>query len=444
MRLRRALVCTFALFIGALASAGADVPTSTEEFIYNVIASNGRDYSGTFVREASSTIYLIGNTDNFVSGRMTFVYFWPITNNYRLDTDTIDRQFDGSLKLEGEGISRTLSMQRYTFYNLRGEYEMNWKVAKDAEAEKVYQDYQKILDAYQQAQYGYQQAQIKYEQKLNDLAAEITKVRTSGGDTTQLVNELRSLERPSPPAAPTTYVSPPAPVQKAFILNLPDGRYRISFLNPDGTVMQGSEKQVIVFSNRGQEKVGYDVIPGDKWTRPETSGLPGSVLYVNGTTDLFLRPYFEKQYNDLYHEKLVNNDARGNINMNSWIKLQQVPRAQIVLDSGGGPVKVSEQPFGVEQLQGASLGYRIVPWGESQHQPGDKPDLIAYHVPIKSGSTVISVSARDQSGKLLAGGDREIRVISKTALGALPVVILLLPLAIAALVMTMRRRRFQR
>lgn len=444
MRFWRAILCAGALFVGAFASVGADVPTSTEEFVYNVIASNGRDYSGTFVREPSDTIYLIGNTDNFISARKTFVYFWPITDNYRVDTDTIDRQFDGRLRVEGAGISRTLTLQRYTFFNLRGEYEMNWKVAKGAEADKAYQDYQKIMDAYQQAQYRYQQAQNQYEQDLNGLAAKITKLRAAGGDTTQLIDELKSLKRPEPPEAPTTYVSPPAQVQKAFILNLPDGRYRISFLNPDGTIMQGSEKQVVVFNNRGQEKVGYDVIPGDKWTRPEASGLPGSVLYVNGTTDLFLRPYFEKQYNDLYHQKLVDNDARGNINMNAWIKLQQVPHAQIVLGGGEGGRKITEQPFAVDQLQGASLGYRIIPWGDTQHRPGDKPDLIAYQIPMKAGEKVISLSARDQAGKLLAGSERQIRLISATSLGVFPILIMVLPLIVAIVVMTIRRRRFQK
>ena len=418
------------------------MPTHYEQFIYSIVAYNGRDYSGTFVRQPVGSLFLIAGRDNFISARTTMVYYWPLTKSYRLDTNTIDHQFGGKLRITGNGIDRTLGMEKYTYYNVRGEYELNWKVAKGPAAEQAYAAYEKVVSDYENAVYAYQQAQSTYQQKLQNLAQEITALRNKGGNTARLVEQLRSLKQPSPPQTPSTYTSPPVAPQNAFVVNLPAGVYHIELINPNGTIMQGSEKRLVVFSSSGAETVGYDVIPGDKWTRPETSTSPGSVLYVNGTTDLYLRPYFEKQYNELDHQRLVNNDARGNPNMESWVKLQQVPNARVTLSADGRSSTEKQEPFAVEQLQGGSLGYKIVPWGQAQHQGGQKPDIIAFHVPISLSNRVIRVSTLDEHGKLLRGSAREIRVVAGNGPQFILVILILLPLLAGGIVMAMRSRRY--
>jgi hypothetical protein len=442
---RMLTIAASALFLLlALAPLFADVPVRHEEFVYTLVAFNGKDYSGTFVRQESGTLYLISGTDNFVSGRKTLVYFWPLTSDYRLDTDTLNHQFNGTLKVDGNGVHETLKPEAYTYYNLRGEYELNWKVAKGPEALKVYGDFQKLTMQYMKQQEGYQLAQSEYQQKLDNLAGEIGKVRQAGGDVSALLAEFRAIKKPVQPAAPDTYAVPPAQIQEAFILNLKPGSYEISFINPDGSVMQGSHKRVIVFARRASLKVGYDVIPGDKWTRPESSNLPASVLYVSGSTDLYLRPFFEAEYNDLYYQKLVNNDARGNANITEWVKLQQVPKAAIAVKGPGAATVQREESFMVQQAQGSALGYTIVPWNAADAQPGTKPDLIAYHIPIAPGARVVHLSARDEHGAPLPGSGREIRVISGPGPEGLLVALILLPLIVMAAVIVLRRRRYDR
>ncbi len=437
-------VAALVTVLGVSTAVFADAPTHREELIYSIVAFNGRDYSGTFVRQPSESVYLLSKADSFISARKTMVYFWPITGDYRLDTDTINRQFGGKLQIEGHGISRTLTMQKYTYFNVRGEYELNWRVAKGDAAESVFAAFQKSVKSYQKAAAEYNRAQFEYEQKLNELTQEIVTVRSQGGDPSSLLAEIRSLEIPARPQPLSSYSSPPVAPAEAFVVNLPAGVYHMKLINPDGTIMQGSEKRLVVFNSIGAKHVGYDVIPADKWTRPETSELPGAVLYVDGSSDLYLRPYFEQRYNDLYYAKLMNNDARGNGNMTTWVKLQQVPLAKILLSAGAQTRTVEQQGFAVQQLPGAALGYKIVQWTSAAHNKGDKPDIIAFHVPIRPSEREITVAALDEHGHPLAGAGRQIRIIGGPGPELILVLLSLLPLLVGAISVAARARRYSR
>ncbi|HUX52291.1 MAG TPA: hypothetical protein VMW73_16000 [Spirochaetia bacterium] len=433
------------LILGVGTVLYADVPLREEQFIYSIVSFNGRDYGGTFVRQDSGTFYLMAGTDNFVSARKTLVYYWPITANYRVDTQTLNHQFDGTLHIRGNGVDIRLRQEQYTYYNLRGTYELNWEVAKGQEAEKVFQDYQKMVTDYQNGLLEYQKELSDYQDSMNSLGAQIIRLSNQGKDVAKLVEQLKALKQPREPAqASSKYAMPPTRLQHAFIVNLKPGLYKVEFLNPDGSTMEGSEKQLIVFAEHAANRVGYDVIPGDKWTRPESSTMPGSVLYIDGSTDLYLRPFFETEYNDLYYEKLLSNDARGNPNATQWVKLQQVPAARIAVTGAGKTESVTEEDFRVQQLQGATLGYQIVPYVQSTTDPYAKPDLIAYRIPIASGETVVHIAGRASDGAPLPGSRRQIRVIAAPGPESLLVVLALLPLMIMAIALRARSRRYSK
>ena len=128
----------FFFFFLTAALLVADVPVRSEQFIYSILAFNGTDYAGTFCTEDSDTIYLIANVDNFISARKTLVYYWPITGDWKTDTSALNQPFDGTLELSGKDIEpEILAQTRYTYYNIQGEYELNWKVAKEEEAEEA-------------------------------------------------------------------------------------------------------------------------------------------------------------------------------------------------------------------------------------------------------------------------------------------------------------------
>ena len=427
----------------SLPSAYGDVPTRTESLVYSILAFNGKDYSETFAPETADTIYLIAGTDSFLSLRKTLVYFWPLTGELKTDTQNLDEELAGTLECTGPGRARrSFAPIRFTYFNVRGEYELNWRVARGAEADAEMQRWRGIVERYRAAVDDYQRRSMAYEEELAALTSRIQRLRDQGRDVAALVDELTELKKPEQPPPPADYVVPPAGIREAFILNLAEGTYAIRLRNPDGTIMEGSEKRLVVFNRRRAESIGYEVIPGDKWTRPVLSHTPSGVLYVDGSTTLFLRPFLQEEYNDRSYQKAIRNDARGNPSLMTWVKIQQVPKAAIEARTGdAAAVTLREQPFFVEQISGATLGYRIVPYDPLGAHQGQDPSIIAFRIPMSPDRSVIRLRTLDGRGAVLPGSEREIRVPSRGPARLLLLLAALAPLLVMAIVLVVRSRR---
>ncbi len=442
MKAPRIAVLLFLLFCAGLLFA--DVPVREEQFIYSILAFNGKDYAGTFARKDADTIYLIADVDNFITVRKVFVYFWPITQDWKTDTSALNIPFEGTLELSGrEDEPETVGMTPYTYYNIRGEYELNWSVAKEAEADQAWQHYQDLMDAYWQSVSKYYETRAAYEALLNELTTTITRMRNEGQDVTKLIDTLRLLKSPPEPQYPTEYIVPPAPVQKAFILNLPVGEYSIRFSTEDGLVMEGSERRIVAFEKRRAEAIGLEVIPGDKWTRPVESKTPASVLYINGSTDLYLRPFYQQEYNDLFYEKMRKNDAKGNPTLMKWVRIQQVPKARVEVTRPSSEARMLlEEPFYVEQVKGAALGYQIVPFDPEGKHKDREPSLQAFHIPITKDQRVVRIRVQDKDGEYLPSSERQIRIITLSRVGFISLILGVLPMVVMIIVMARRSRKY--
>lgn len=442
---RAAAVLVGALLV-AVIPAGAQAPVRTENLVYSVLAFTGRAYNPTFAREDSEAVYLIEGVDSFVTIRKTFVYFWPITGEWKTDTNTLDVPLEGTLEVtDHRGRTVPVVSTRYTYYNEKGPYELNWKVAQGSEADQVWSRWSQRLDAYRAASRDYREQLARIGAERASLISRIEALRGKGGDVTTLVDRLAEVRDPQPPQPPQDYVVPPTEIREAFILNLPRGQYSLRLRNPDGSIMERSEKTLVVHARRRSSGIGYEVIPGDKWTRPVQSPTPSSVLYVDGSSDLYLRPYFEDEYNDLYYARTVRNDDRGNPNLVTWQRIQQVPGASIrIVAPGAPPVRIQEEPWFVEQLEGATLGYRIVPYTAKGSQEDQEPSMVAIRVPLAAGARVIRLLAQDGTETALKGSERQIRVVRPPAAEALLPVFGLLPIAALLAVIIIRSRKYKR
>jgi hypothetical protein len=440
--MKRYLVAAVLLAL-ALAVCRADVPVRTEQVIWSVLAFNGRDYSSTFVPESSNTLFLLAGVDNVVSLRETLVYWWPVTSEWKTDTDSLNAQFPGSLELrDAKGATRKLPLEQYTYFNIQGEYEQNWKVVTGEAARQELLKYGALYDSYFSAIQEYKNKTANYEAELQSLVARIQKLKREHKDDASLQLQMRSLVAPSAPSEPTHYAEPPVPLQQGFILNLVPGRYSLRLLNAEGRTIEGSEKSLIAYNRQGTGGIGFEVIPGDKWTRPETSVSPSSVLYVNGSADLYLRPFFEEELNDLEYEKTLDNAARGNPNVATWVRIQQVPHATVVVEkTGATKILLTERPYHVEQVQGSTLGYTIVPWEPNGPYKDKQPDLVAFRVPLGANVRSLGLRALDSQGEPLSGSQRQVRIVGTLRNLGLVIAFALAPL-LAMLVILVLRARF--
>lgn len=436
-----------------LAAAGGlawgQAPPREEQFVYTATAFDGKHYTPTFAGEESDAIYLIADVDNFLTARYTFVYFWPITRQWLTDQRGLNVPVPGALQVTGPGREPlTVRMIDYTYYNVRGEYELNWRVATGADAHRIYRQHLAEQRAYRDAAFAFQGAQAAYQERFSELLAQGRELRDRGEDTGELEAVVRALEEPQPPQRPATYVVPPAAVRPAIILNLAPGRYRIRLLTEDGLTVEGSERTVVAFAPRRAAAVGVEVIPGDKWTRPIESNAPSAVLYVDGSTDLYLRPFFQIEYNDHRYARLLRNDAKGNRSLMRWVRTQQIPHARIELTrrdgSGAAPETRLEEPFFVAQTPGAARGYQIVPFDPAGDHAHRQPSLRAVHVPLAPSDRVVQVRVRDARNAALPTGARQIRVVDPARTGRLSTALLALPLLLMAVVLGQRARRYRR
>lgn len=431
--------------LGSLSVLGADVPERKEEFIYSIVAFQGDEYTGTFSKEDSKKIYFLADRDNFLVGLNTFVYFWPITGEWRTDVQTFQHMHEGTLELSGKNMEKTiLEKENYTYYVVKGEYKNELIIATGEEAKEVKETYQQSIRDYYDAMSEYNKAQLRHKEKIMEMADIIKEKREKGEDVTELVNELKELPPPIPPERPEQYVVPPGEVRPAFIINLPAGEYSIRHLSPDGKVLEQSDKTLIIFEANRTRGIGYEIIPGDKWTRPEESKTPSSVVYIDGTTDLYLRPFYEKEYNDHYYKRLLDNNDSGNPNLMTWQRGTQIPRATIRarntrITGQTQDLEITEEPYYVEQAKGAALGYTIVPYDpEGAHRDKD-PSLKGFHIPLTPESRKITLRTEDYEGNLLEGSSRQIRVVPKDSDNVLLLILSFVPLLAMAVVFLTRR-----
>ena len=441
--MKRLVLIVIVLSISHLIAA--DVPVREEKFIYSILAFNGKDYTSTFFAEPSDTIFLIANADNFLSARKTLVYFWPITNDWKTDTAPLNHVFEGYLELKRRGLRFQPQLPDwFTYYNARGEYELNWKVSIGDEAIAVMKQYEDSVRKYEQAYREYERRGFEYAEAQRALTAEISRRMETGEDVGFVISQREAMKEPVPPEMPSDFIVPPESIQKAYILNLPAGEYSIRFRTGEGALMEGSEAQLRVFKKRRSMSVGFDVIPEDKWTRPVASDSPSSIIYVDGKTDLFLRPFFQDEFNDLQYEKMLKNDGRGNPGIMRWVRTQQIPGAELKIGHRGDiESTLKEESFIVEQTTGAALGYRIVPFTRAQSEAGMDPDVKAFRIPLDPDRQVLILRVSDKSGTTFKDSSRQIRVVENS--GSQPVLLLLslLPLLIMAVVLISRSRIYK-
>ena len=427
----KAAACA-ALLAAIATAAQGEIHDRDEQLVYSLTVFNGNGYSSTFSAESSDTIYLLADSDNFLALRKTFVYYRPADDALKIDTTLLDATVDGFLEISGGAVdSQHLMMEDYTYYRLRSDGAANWRTAIGPEAHLVHLDYADKLRRYREGMDDYRLDRATYDYMVDELERRIREQRQTGGDVARLEAVLRGLAAPARPRFPEEYAARPVRVERAFVVNLPAGRYRARLVRSDGKILEGSEKTIMAFGRLGEPTVGYEVIPGDKWNRPVESRSNDSVIYVDGSSDLYLIAYQQHEFTDLFYEKLVRNDAKGSPGLRRRVSFQVVPDVRLAVRDRDRPITTVETlPYFVDQERSGSYGYRIVPFDADGAHLNREPGFEAFHVERDRYGTRIQVALVDRQGDTIATSRRRIRLLDGSSSAGALVPLAFLPLAV--------------
>jgi len=405
------LVVLFGLLLvsGAL---GAQETPFKEQLVYSLTSFNGSTFSKSFCPQSEDTIYLIANQNSVVSPTKTIVYYWPITRRYMAGFSTLNEKITGKLEILQNGkVIATQEEQKYILYYPKGYWSEKAIMYLDAEADTYYKKYKEAVDAFNQKLREYYQAMERYREALNKFFEEVRRRREAGEEGPL---NIPIPKEPQPPAFVDFYASDPA---SGFILNLPPGKYEIRLRRDDGTIFEGSEKKVVVFTSRRKGGVGYEIIPGNRWTKKENCDDPSWIIHAVGKNELYFNPYKQEEYNELYYNKLVDPQEIGRIERFRWVHIDPVEGVNLLFGRGKEILQnVEKAPYFVKQIPGPELGYEIIPYDEELQKKGYKPTFESYKVSLSPNlpKTDYQVSVVAQSsGTPEAKSERTIRLLKK-------------------------------
>jgi hypothetical protein len=427
-RVKAGLSIWLLLLLLTTAPIQAQEPDKTEAFVYGGQVFNALGYISAFYPPSVETIYLLADQLNILSPRRTLVYFWPLTGDYKADWSAMNQTVPGRLEiLDGNQVVATVSQQSYVIQWPQGP-EGPQKVYTGAEAETRYQSFADERQAYQEALWAHNEAMQQYYE-----AVRRAQEAREQGQQAELPQE------PQEPEAPEIFSTP---VGQGGVVSLPAGRYAVRVRGNDGRVVANSEKKLIVFDPRRQG-LGYQIVPQEKWTRPERTDEPEDVIYARQGAVLYLQPFEEREYNDLFYTRLKEPQSQsGREDRWTWVHVQPFEEADnLILDFGRQTVEVLAQPYRVEQLPGSALGYKVVDYDPAtESRP---PDFVAYQLFVDANHASYKLQLQDTDGKTVIGSQRQVRRVSEINSWAL-YFLAALPLTVGGSMLVSRHERLTR
>jgi hypothetical protein len=416
-------------------------PPMREQLVYSLTSFNGSTYSKSFAPQSEDIIYFVANVNNIIVPRKTIVYYWPITRRYMAGFSTLNEGVPGQLEiLQGGKVVATLREQKYVLYYPEGYWSEKAVMYLDEEADACYDKYKKAVDEFNKKLKAYYEAMQRYREELNRFFEEVRR-RREAGETGPL--NIPVPKEPSPPDFVEFYASEPA---SGFVVNLPPGHYELRIRLDDGTILEGSEKKLVVFTSRRRGGVGYEIIPGNRWTKRENCDDPSWIIHAVGKNELYFNPFTQEEYNELYHNKLQDPQNIGRIERWKWVHVDPVKNATVLLGRGKEILKaVTKAPYFVKQIPGPELGYEIVEYDEELKKKGYKPTFESFKVLLdpslpKASYTIQAVAGENQAP--LPESERTIQLLRKENSTYL-YVLALLPIVVGIVVVLGRRAKIE-
>ncbi|MFL5802264.1 MAG: hypothetical protein ACJ8CR_11055 [Roseiflexaceae bacterium] len=423
------IVVLIALLQGSHA-ARAQTPQKERAFVYGINAAVESGFAGSFAPPGAPTLYLLAGQTSIISPRTTEIYFWSITNEYQADWSLVNETVPGKLEIlrSGQPLA-TVDSTKYTIqYTPRG-IMADAKLYLSAEAQQAQTRFEARQQAYQQASIAYYEAQQQWM-----AAVEAVRIKREAGQNVTV-----------PPEPPQ-----PAPIDifsnglnDGFPVKLDAGTYQIQVRGADGTIVDASRRELVVFASR-RVAVGYTVVPEARWTTPDQVHDPSDVILGAAGSTLYLEPHVTREYPAQAYALLQNPQAHGAETSEwTWVDGEPLTDGQLEVVVGD---QVAERhtltPYRVRQIPGGALGYEVQPYvagGDSSPAP---PDFQAYPITLDPARPSYSIRLRSAQGTVVEGSARSVRAAARVELARL-LLFPALPLVVGAFIITRRRRRMR-
>lgn len=402
-----------------------------ETFVYGINAGIPDAVIGTFAPPVVDTIYLMSTETSILSPRITSVYYWPITNDYRASWNVLNEVVEGELEImRGLQLVETVEQTTYTIHFHQGQGSSNKPTLYiGSEAEAAYAQFQAEQEAYRIALLAYEEARQAW-------IAAARELQDQGVPPDQF---------PPGPEEPRPFNTFSTGLNQGFPVNLNPGSYRIRTRAPNGTIVPGSERRIVVFAPR-RTAVGYEVVPEQRWTFPEESNdLEGAILGAENTV-VYLKPFVTREYPALFYTRLQDPQDSSVTQAGewTWVAGEPIENATLELVRNG---RVLEQipllEYTVKQTPGGEFGYDILEYNSRTPDTTPRVDFVGYRVPLTSNNRNFSIQLRSSDDTLLLGSERAMRVTnvqSPILLGSIS----LLPLLIGGGVLLWRQQQTTR
>ncbi|NLN17832.1 MAG: hypothetical protein GX162_00955 [Firmicutes bacterium] len=403
---------------------GQGTPKKEHQFVWSLSPWTGKEFGGSFAPRQVDTIYLLADETNIMNSLRSEIYFWEITQEYMADWFGTKEEVDGTLEiLKGNTVFKTVEKIPYVYSYPEGYYG-RVELITGPEAHEAFERYEKLQDDYYDAVSAYYDAQSKWQEKMDKL---LERVRKTG----EYAKPEEIPASPQQPEAPKLYVTSPV---EAFVFELPEGKYRIRLVDPNGEVVPETQKNLVVFAPR-RAGVGYEIIPESKWTRPVLSDDNSHVLYLEGRRTFYLKPSHELEYNQYQYLKMSSLhkplEGLGTRSAWMWVHTKEIVDAKIQILKDGEVIQTIERkPYYVEQTPGYALGYSIVEVTEDSDR---EPTFEAFKIDLEAKGKYV-MRLIDLNGEVVPGSERVIRSVRVASwpLYTVPLIPLLVGLAVVA------------
>lgn len=391
------LAACAAVLAGCSAAGAPDA--RQEQLVVWPLVGDGATYRRVVYPAQAGTVRVLANTPVVIEARISEVYYWPITREYRADLVARNEPVEGDVRItDASGASRIVLNRPYVVWYPNGVASGSAQLLVDEAALETYARY--VSDA---------RAHAESQREYDLLVAE------HNAAVSEWLRQAAEGVEPLPPPPPELTATPPEPYRgyasepaEAAVVGLPRGEYLVELIDTSGQPITGGTRRLVAIAPR-REGVGYAVVPGSRWTQPLTALDPADTIYVSGDTDIYLEPLTVAEYNAAHFVRLLDPQSLEAPDQDRyfWAPRSEVPTARLRVERDGQVETIERAGYRVIQVPGQERGYTIVPMAAGDPAP---PDLRAIHLPADrlDGATIELLDQAERDGST-----REIRRVNR-------------------------------